>query len=1365
MTFDANGGEVDMESKTINPNSNVGELPVPWKWDHVFKGWFTAAEGGTQVTAKTVVTGDMTLYAQWEAANYEWSYEDNYDGGITITGVSPLAGGITIPSEIDDKRVTSIGDRVFSNESGLKGVIIPEGVLSVQALAFFSCTALETVVLPSTLTVIDDRAFYECAVATITIPAEVGIIGWHAFGRCTNLSTITFEGDESSIDIDGSAFKNTALPFSLVVNEGVLIGYRGECPTNLVIGDYVNGVSEIGDSAFLFDGILSITIPSSVTNIHREAFYECQNLSEVVFLGDKDDIDIHESAFAGTPYEASLPFELIIREGVLTGFTGACPKELTIPNSVSVIGSSVFYRSQHPSVDNLERVVFNEGLGTIGDMSFFNCYNLKEILLPSTVTNIEYDAFGACYSVTNIVLNEGLLSIQNGAFGDGTTANITLPTTVREVNREAFRGTEGTVTVHAPWSLWGILDSGDVYQEYWSDGSYVTTTRVDVVFYGDAPDFYTITFNENGGCNLYETEKSVMDGREIGIVPVPTHGDATLGFMGWYTATNGGALVVPQTIVSSNATLYAHWGVVLPELCYRVDEDADGNLGVWITRDACYYYSDLAGDLVIPSQLAMEIGGDGCYSLPVVGIDDYAFSGTAMTSVDIPYGVVSIGEGVFNDCYYMASVMIPSSVTNIGETAFAGCYGLTNIIFLGNAPAVGSYCFYGAGSGSDAGSCTAYVSQNSTGWGVDIPGTWKGINIEYIDEPTLTEALDNAALAFSTGGESGWIGVADGTANGGDSIRSGIVPSYGYTSYFDTTVTNRGTLSFWYKVSGGTGDNLFAYRVDSDRRSLMAGRTNGTDGAWIQETCCITNDGAHLVRWIYYPYEASGSDLASDCAWVDQVEWSPLFTFDGNGGTPAASNINYVAGRTYGTMPNVSRVGYLMTGWFTSPDGGTQVISTQTVPGVGATYYAHWTPKTYVIRFNANGGTGTMADMAMTYDAAGNLPANGFSRAGYTFAGWAVSASGHAVYADGAGVANLSSTQGAVVTLYAVWRTSLAEAVDNVAIGFSSATGWTGVADPTAYGGNSAQSGMVSYGQTSFMDTAVTNRGTLSFRYKVSGGRGGDLFAYRVDSERKSLTAGRTNGTDGEWIQETCCITNDGVHLVRWVYYPYEYTGVDVTNDCACIDQVAWSPLFTFDGNGGTPAVSNISYVAGNTYGTMPNASRTGYLMTGWFTAPEGGTQVISTYTVPNVGATYYAHWRENTHGATYDVNIGGKTVAVPQAWIAGHPALVDAAGGDAVAALNSAAANGRMSVVECYVVGVDPEKADEDFKITSLPMKADGTPDLANIAFTPARETWNVPEATPVLKGAERLEGEWQTVTEENKEAFRFFKVVVEVP
>ena len=133
---------------------------------------------------------------------------------------------------------------------------------------------------------------------------------------------------------------------------------------------------------------------------------------------------------------------------------------------------------------------------------------------------------------------------------------------------------------------------------------------------------------------------------------------------------------------------------------------------------------------------------------------------------------------------------------------------------------------------------------------------------------------------------------------------------------------------------------------------------------------------------------------------------------------------------------------------------------------------------------------------------------------------------------------------------------------------------------------------------------------------------------------------------------------------------------------------------------------------------------------------------------------------------ASVSVDVGGgKSVSVPQTWLEEHPAIVAAAGDDKTAALQRIAANGRMSVVECYVVGLDPEKAGEDFKITSLPMKADGTPDLANIVFDPPQAEWNVPGATPVVKGAATLDGEWQTVTEDNKAGFRFFKVVVEVP
>ena len=61
--------------------------------------------------------------------------------------------------------------------------------------------------------------------------------------------------------------------------------------------------------------------------------------------------------------------------------------------------------------------------------------------------------------------------------------------------------------------------------------------------------------------------------------------------------------------------------------------------------------------------------------------------------------------------------------------------------------------------------------------------------------------------------------------------------------------------------------------------------------------------------------------------------------------------------------------------------------------------------------------------------------------------------------------------------------------------------------------------------------------------------------------------------------------------------------------------------------------------------------------------------------------------------------------------------------------------------------------------------MKADGTPDLENIVFDPPEARWNVSGARPVLKGAASLGGEWQTVTEENKASFRFFKVEVVLP
>ena len=80
-------------------------------------------------------------------------------------------------------------------------------------------------------------------------------------------------------------------------------------------------------------------------------------------------------------------------------------------------------------------------------------------------------------------------------------------------------------------------------------------------------------------------------------------------------------------------------------------------------------------------------------------------------------------------------------------------------------------------------------------------------------------------------------------------------------------------------------------------------------------------------------------------------------------------------------------------------------------------------PITYTVSFNANGGSGdAMAAQTHTYNEAQNLTANSYTAPlGYTFAGWATTANGDVVYADGESVSNLKSTQGANLELFAKW--------------------------------------------------------------------------------------------------------------------------------------------------------------------------------------------------------------------------------------------------------------------------------------------------------------------------------------------------------
>ncbi|MBQ6009629.1 MAG: C10 family peptidase [Kiritimatiellae bacterium] len=148
-------------------------------------------------------------------------------------------------------------------------------------------------------------------------------------------------------------------------------------------------------------------------------------------------------------------------------------------------------------------------------------------------------------------------------------------------------------------------------------------------------------------------------------------------------------------------------------------------------------------------------------------------------------------------------------------------------------------------------------------WGNDIT-----LGVDAPTPPTLADAVDNAALTFTTGGEADWFAQSDESHDGTDAARSGPVVRL-QSTWMETAVSGPGTLSFWWRVSSEADWDWFSLSVDGEQED----RISGTNGAWEQKTVHITGDGAHTVRWEYAKdhYVTHGSD----CAWVDQVVWTP----------------------------------------------------------------------------------------------------------------------------------------------------------------------------------------------------------------------------------------------------------------------------------------------------------------------------------------------------------------------------------------------------------------------------------------------------------------------------------------------------------
>jgi len=152
--------------------------------------------------------------------------------------------------------------------------------------------------------------------------------------------------------------------------------------------------------------------------------------------------------------------------------------------------------------------------------------------------------------------------------------------------------------------------------------------------------------------------------------------------------------------------------------------------------------------------------------------------------------------------------------------------------------------------------------------------------------------------------------------------------------------------------------------------------------------------------------------------------------FDANGGLGGPmDSITVTNGSTISLPVNLyTKAGWKYAGWTSNADGtgtfygnGDSVADLANVDNAMVTLYAKWTPNTYTIQFNGNGGTGTMSNLAMTYDTTKTLPTNTFKKTGYLFAGWSTSPTGSVSWKENGTAKNLTTQDQTTVALYAIW--------------------------------------------------------------------------------------------------------------------------------------------------------------------------------------------------------------------------------------------------------------------------------------------------------------------------------------------------------
>lgn len=633
--------------------------------------------------------------------NFEDSTSALTLGKGVLQGTGSL-GNIVLPS-----RIREISEEMFRN-SAIAVVTIGSSVTVIGKNAFTGCTGLMEIIFAEgcNIETIPESAFENVAAGTITIPKSVKVIESRAFANVSASEIIFEEGSVLTTIGDGaftgSGLVSISLPSSVTtLGKGVFKGAKKLTSVSLDGTALVN----IPDETFTdCKKLKSFNVPNTINDIGYRAFYCCYSLASVTYeAGGEGALTIGDQAFHLCSKLTTLALPSRTESIGERAYYAVKATEATFTDSemggtdatsgLKHIGSRAFEQS------SLKTIELPEGLLTIGSYAFLQSKSLTSAVIPSTVTNLEKSdngvqilgvgrfAFSSCTALIDITFRpmsgekpEGYLgvTIYDTFSKCEKLTSIVLPAnmiTALDAGNKVIPAISADAMDDCPLSQIAVNEGGNYVAE--NNILYLTENGVkkEIIVAaksvsGEVVIPYTVSDIWRGAfasCELITSIKFEATPEGQAAVPLKISAYPDTFPLGTFKATKFTSIELPSRTVGIGPYAFAYSGLTSIKIPGAVGDDGN-EFG--ISRYAFEYCADLA-------VVEFEEGAEN----RVLTVDDYAFRLTAITSLTLPSGTVSIGDSAFYDCKKLVTVNIPNSIKEIAEYAFKGCTLLNSVNF------------------------------------------------------------------------------------------------------------------------------------------------------------------------------------------------------------------------------------------------------------------------------------------------------------------------------------------------------------------------------------------------------------------------------------------------------------------------------------------------------------------------------------------------------------------------------------------------------------------------------------------------------------------------------------------------------------